>query len=187
MRRHRPQKGNETPSAKTKPHNLIRLRRKKVRHTKRHTKRVVARREKTELTWEKSALAQHCTYFTPCTHPPSKSYLYPFWLCSDRRPAARQSTGYTGTVLIRAGSSVSPRIWSATNAACNSNSIVTHSVFGIMLTAINSSGRGDTASFFVKELGLALAPKICPDQLQAFKEINNRRFRRNIIFISFFF
>ena len=32
---------------------------------------------------------------------------------------------------------------------------------------------GDTASFFVKDLGLALAPKMCPDQSQAFKEVNN--------------
>ena len=29
------------------------------------------------------------------------------------------------------------------------------------------------ASFFVKDLGLALAPKMCPDQSQAFKEVNN--------------
>ena len=33
---------------------------------------------------------------------------------------------------------------------------------------------GDIASFFVKDLGLALAPKMCPDQSQAFKEVNNR-------------
>ena len=32
---------------------------------------------------------------------------------------------------------------------------------------------GDIASFFVKDLGLVLAPKICPDQSQAFKEVNN--------------
>ena len=31
---------------------------------------------------------------------------------------------------------------------------------------------GDTVSFFVKDLGLALAPKTCPDQSQAFKEVN---------------
>ena len=29
------------------------------------------------------------------------------------------------------------------------------------------------ASFSVKDLGLALAPKMCPDQSQAFKEVNN--------------
>ena len=34
---------------------------------------------------------------------------------------------------------------------------------------------GDIASFFVKDLGLALAPKMCPDQSQAFKEVNNSR------------
>ena len=45
-------------------------------------------------------------------------------------------------------------------------------IFGIMLTAINS-GRGDIASFFVRDLGLALSPKMCPDQSQAFKEVNN--------------
>ena len=32
---------------------------------------------------------------------------------------------------------------------------------------------GDIASFFVEDLGLALAPKRCPDQSQAFKEVNN--------------
>ena len=32
---------------------------------------------------------------------------------------------------------------------------------------------GDTVSFFVKDLGLALAPKTCPDQSQAFKEVNS--------------
>ena len=32
---------------------------------------------------------------------------------------------------------------------------------------------GDIASFFVENLGLALAPKMCPDQSQAFKEVNN--------------
>ena len=31
-----------------------------------------------------------------------------------------------------------------------------------------------TDSFFVKDLGLALAPKMCPDQSQTFKEVNNR-------------
>ena len=30
-----------------------------------------------------------------------------------------------------------------------------------------------TATFFVEDLGLALAPKMCPDQSQAFKEVNN--------------
>ena len=34
---------------------------------------------------------------------------------------------------------------------------------------------GDTASFFVKDLGLALAPKMCPDQSQAFKEVNDSK------------
>ena len=31
----------------------------------------------------------------------------------------------------------------------------------------------DIASFFVKDLGPALAPKMCPDQSRAFKEVNN--------------
>ena len=35
-------------------------------------------------------------------------------------------------------------------------------------------GRGRHSQFFfVKNLGLALAPKMCPDQSQAFKEVNN--------------
>ena len=29
------------------------------------------------------------------------------------------------------------------------------------------------ASFFVEDLGLALAPKMCPGQSQVFKELNN--------------
>ena len=32
--------------------------------------------------------------------------------------------------------------------------------------------KGDIASFFVKDL-MAQAPKMCPDQSQAFKEVNN--------------
>ena len=32
---------------------------------------------------------------------------------------------------------------------------------------------GNIASLFVKGLGLAQAPKMCPDQSQAFKEVNN--------------
>ena len=34
---------------------------------------------------------------------------------------------------------------------------------------------GDIASFFVDDLGLALAPKMCPDQSQAFKLVNNSK------------
>ena len=45
-----------------------------------------------------------------------------------------------------------------------------------MLTAMNSGEKGDIAIFFlVKALGLALAPKMCPDQSQAFKKVNNRQ------------
>ena len=37
-----------------------------------------------------------------------------------------------------------------------------------------NSGRGWHSHFFVfKDLGLSLAPKMCPDQSQAFKEVNN--------------
>ena len=32
---------------------------------------------------------------------------------------------------------------------------------------------GDIANIIVKDLGLTLAPKMCPDQSQAFKEANN--------------
>ena len=32
---------------------------------------------------------------------------------------------------------------------------------------------GDIASFVVKDLGLAPAPKMCPEQSQSFKEVNN--------------
>ena len=44
--------------------------------------------------------------------------------------------------------------------------------FGIMLTAMDN-GKGDIASCFVKDIGLALAPTMCSDQSQAFKEVNN--------------
>ena len=40
-----------------------------------------------------------------------------------------------------------------------------------MLTAMNSV-RGRQSVFFVKDLGLALALKMCPDQPQAFEEVN---------------
>ena len=80
-------------------------------------------------------------------------------------------------IYVRAGSSVSPQVSSATNAACNSNSNVTHillSVFGIMLTAMNSSGRGLHSQFFFCEGPRTGAnPEMCPDQSQAFKEVNN--------------
>ena len=40
------------------------------------------------------------------------------------------------------------------------------------------------SSFFVKDLGLGLPPKLCPDQSQAFKEVNNsqayRRKKKNV-------
>ena len=32
---------------------------------------------------------------------------------------------------------------------------------------------GDIASFSIKDLGLALTSKMCPDQSQAFKEVSN--------------
>ena len=32
---------------------------------------------------------------------------------------------------------------------------------------------GDISSFFAKDLGLALVPKMCPNQSQAIKEVNN--------------
>ena len=40
-----------------------------------------------------------------------------------------------------------------------------------MLTALNTVVEGDMASFFVKDLGLALAAKMCPDQSQTLKEM----------------
>ena len=45
-------------------------------------------------------------------------------------------------------------------------------ILGIMLAAMNSSG-SDRNVFFVQDLGLAVAPKMCPDQSQAFKEVKN--------------
>ena len=32
---------------------------------------------------------------------------------------------------------------------------------------------GDITIFFAKDLGLAVEPNMCPDQSQAFKEVNN--------------
>ena len=47
---------------------------------------------------------------------------------------------------------------------------------------------GDIASFFVKDLGLALAPKMCPDLSKAFKEVNNSQaYRRKKKIAPFFF
>ena len=72
---------------------------------------------------------------------------------------------------LRAGSSVKPQISSATNAACNSNSNVTYLVSCRPPWTVEE---GDVSSFFFgKDLELALAPKMCPDQSQAFKEVNN--------------
>ena len=41
-----------------------------------------------------------------------------------------------------------------------------------MLTATNS-GSGGHSQFFVQDLGLALAPKMCPEQSQAFEKVNS--------------
>ena len=38
---------------------------------------------------------------------------------------------------------------------------------------VKESGRGQRRHFFVKDLGLALARKMCPDQSQAFKGVNH--------------
>ena len=46
---------------------------------------------------------------------------------------------------------------------------------------------GDRASFVVKDLGLALAPKICPDRSKAFKEVNNSQAFRTVIPLTHFF
>ena len=59
-----------------------------------------------------------------------------------------------------------PKISSAMNAACNSNSNVTYLVSCWPPWTV---AEGDMARFFVKDLGLALAPKMCPDQSQASK------------------
>ena len=44
---------------------------------------------------------------------------------------------------------------------------------------------GNIASFLVENLGLALAPKMCPDQSQAFKEINNSQAFTVVFFCGF--
>ena len=42
-----------------------------------------------------------------------------------------------------------------------------------MLAAVNIVEEGDiTISSFVKDLGLALAPNMCPDQSKVFQEVN---------------
>ena len=47
-------------------------------------------------------------------------------------------------------------------------------IFGIMLTATKGGREGDldSHSSFVQDLALALAPKMCPDQSQAFKSFS---------------
>ena len=42
-----------------------------------------------------------------------------------------------------------------------------------MLTAMNRQWKREHSRGFVKDLGLALVPKMCPDKSQAFKEVNN--------------
>ena len=80
-------------------------------------------------------------------------------------------TASTRQYELRAGSSIKPQISSDTNAARISNSNVTHLV-SCWPPWIAEKG-GDIASVFVQGLGLALAPKMCPDQSQTFKEVNN--------------
>ena len=64
-----------------------------------------------------------------------------------------------------------PKHSSATNVACNSISNVTCLVSSWPPWKVEE---GDIEPFFsVKDLGLALAPKMCPDQSQTFKEMNN--------------
>ena len=55
---------------------------------------------------------------------------------------------------------------------------------GITLTAMNRVEEGDilVASVFVKDPGLALTPKMCPDQSQAFKEVNTRNSQAFTVF-----
>ena len=72
---------------------------------------------------------------------------------------------------VRAGSSIKPQISSATNAACISNSNVKYLVSCWPTWTVKE---GDIAIYFVKDLGLALAPKNCPASSQLFKEVNNR-------------
>ena len=71
---------------------------------------------------------------------------------------------------VRAVSSIKLQISSATNAACISNSNVTYLVSCWPPWTVEE---GNIASLFVKGLGLAQAPKMCPDQSKAFKEVNN--------------
>ena len=71
--------------------------------------------------------------------------------------------------ILRAGSGIRPQSSSATNAARISNPKVTYLVSCWPPWTVEES---DTARFFVKDLGLAMAPKMCPDQSQAFKEVN---------------
>ena len=72
-------------------------------------------------------------------------------------------------VTIWAGSSIKIQTLSATNAACKSNSNLTHLESCWLPGAVEA---GDIASVFVKDLGLALPPTMCPEQSRAFK-VNN--------------
>ena len=70
---------------------------------------------------------------------------------------------------LRAGSSISPQIPSATNATCNCNS----SHIWYHVDRHERCKRVTQPVVFVKDLGLALASKMRPDKSQAFKEVNN--------------
>ena len=54
-------------------------------------------------------------------------------------------------------------------------------IFGIMLNAI-AMDEGDIACFFFKDLGLALAPQMCPDKSQAYKKVNDSQYEKNVSF-----
>ena len=69
-----------------------------------------------------------------------------------------------------------------------SYSNVTYLVPGIILTDMNSSER-DIASFFVRDLGLALVAETCPHRPQAFKKVTIGQalpWEENIFFFIFF-
>ena len=67
-----------------------------------------------------------------------------------------------------------PQVSSATSAACDSNSNVTYFWYRTDRQGQQQQWKRVTqASFFVEDLGLAVAPKMCSDKSQAFKEVSN--------------
>ena len=95
-----------------------------------------------------------------------------FWPCYTVFSVGKAVSQGVKPVLsvLRAGSSWTPQIVSATTVACNI--LLKCHKFGVIPTAMNS-GRGWRSHFLVAVLGLVLTAKVWPDQPQAFGRVDS--------------